>query len=314
MSDETCIWSLQAPKGLPAWVSVRGCPCDLLTPVFRVVQECAALGIAGGPDVRGELRSLTSHLGQLMAQLVDTVQQQDNKLQEAIQYYTAFSQHAHDLKSTDTDDFLTTLREVKDDRTAEPSASMVAAFNSGSHSTTSSKQNTAAKGGDDRTAASEPAAISWDFAVEDTSASAAADTPQPVVDIAWDIDVSATATDDATATAGGAVNIDWGIDLTAGGEESSAQGNGATISWDISTDEAASGNAGDDVLSGQRSAVRRLVMDGEYRACFLDDLLELRAFLSKVRYVISPVFPHCMFCLRYTCTSVDTWKGRPRLM
>jgi hypothetical protein len=127
--------------------------------------------------------------------------------------------------------------------------------------------------------------------------------------ISWDVEVApeeATGEDAAAGVSGGAV--DWGITAAEAGSSSGDAGGAPAVNWDIEITEAdVAGAAGPSIdwggaddaaaaaaagsggtaqgvgLEAAESAVRRLVLDCDYRSELQDDLQELRAFLLQRR-------------------------------
>jgi hypothetical protein len=99
--------------------------------------------------------------------------------------------------------------------------------------------------------------------------------------ISWDVAVEAVAPGQDAEAGGG---VSWDIDLT-------EQGAGAAeVNWDISVDTAPGDLPADPTTQGpaqaaaelQDPAVARLCADAGYRACLVEDVAELRAFLMQV--------------------------------
>ena len=118
-------------------------------------------------------------------------------------------------------------------------------------------------GGDAAAPGAAGAGVDWGITADEAGTSSGS-TGAPAVN--WDIEI--TEADVAAATAG--PSIDWGGDVDGAGTTSAACGSGG-------------GQAPGAGLDAAEAAVRRLVLDCDYRSELLDDLQELRAFLLQRR-------------------------------
>ncbi|KAG1671710.1 hypothetical protein FOA52_007502 [Chlamydomonas sp. UWO 241] len=262
--------------------------------------ECGALGVDRA-NVRGGLRSLALELPSHLGKVVDAVQAP--QLGDAVAYYRAFSSYAHGTPGDEP--VLETLAEVREERTAPPSADGAGPMQEEPEAAAALEVNwdldmDLGGGGDDAPAA--PAGIDWDLDLG--AGGTEGDAPAAPAGIDWDLDLSAVvvapegegegaASSAAAGPDGGetscagaaAVDIDWGIDMAGDADTVPA----LDIDWDVGAVEVEVGSSGGGAdqpssaagARGRAAVLARLERDADYRSRLVDDLQELRSFLFQ---------------------------------
>ena len=280
-------------------------PCSLQPPA---PQECAQLGIDSG-NIRGGLLGLTAELPALAGAAVESLQA--DGITQAIDYYAALVGSQQQGGEAAAAAVLPTLREVREGRTAPPAepapqpAEAEAAPPGGSGALEVDWDLGAALeaggGGDEASSGGGVAGgISWDLDASELAAAEAAPGAVPGV-ISWDVQVEAGGGEGCAGEGGASsapVEISWDIELSGVGEDTTASeqpGAGiaaAGASGCAAADASAAAEAAAAAEAGEPATVQRLVADAAYRAQLLDDLHELRAFLTQVGRRL-----HAQWCL-----------------
>lgn len=222
----------------------------------------------------------------------------------ACRYYQQFSEYAHGVPASEP--LLPTLTEVREGRTAPPDPALLSTGSKASDFASAAPAiswdlgalDTSNKDNNDA-AASAPIEISWGLDAADISepSGAAAAAAGAGGGISWDVEVEPAA-DQGSGDAGG--GISWDIDVSSA-NDAAASG----VNWDIGMEETGTSSAPIDIkwdidvgaeaeseseaalvaASSEEVTVLRLERDAEYRGLLTDDLMELKAFLTQVRFL-----------------------------
>ncbi|GMH36833.1 hypothetical protein BSKO_04706 [Bryopsis sp. KO-2023] len=238
--------------------------------------ECEALGMAG-VDVRSEVVKYSDSVFTVLQRAVDATK--SPKIEEAISYYARFSSHVHGEEATIS---LASLTKVRMNQVEAPTRSIA--------ETPAVKTSSGNEENNNGNQSEEAAAsgIDWDFDVDPTGAVERSGTG-----IDWDFEMVEAPEEEGEGASSaeevvGKEAINWGIDVAieaeGGGEEGAG---GVGIDWDVSEEqskpEVESTSPKDAISEVERNAsnaVLRIVWDAVFRSELLDELLELKSFLT----------------------------------
>lgn len=258
-------------------------------------QECAQLGI-DSTNIRAGLLGLTAELPALAGAAVEALQAEP--VTAALRHYAAV---VGEEAAAAGSGLVPVLAEVREGRTAPPAAPAAAPGASSSEAAASggglevdwdlgAALEAVGGEGEGTEAPSGGGEISWELDASELAAGGGGeggDAAAPA-GISWEVEVEAPAGGDDAAAAGGAdastpAEISWDIDISGVGEAKAAAAEAAAPATPTRAGAGSGAAAAAAAAAADEPAtVRRLVEDAAYRARLLDDLFELRAFLTQV--------------------------------